>query len=124
MPYEFYNFEIKCKIKNGEFKCLLSVQFNKSNIFRKAKELVNQVINSRDGVVDIPPMMRNSGPMQVGEVTIEISVPGPKVGLIIGKGGETIRQLQEKAQVKMVSINLWFYLLSTEGPGQRCLKSE
>jgi hypothetical protein len=31
-------------------------------------------------------------------------VPGPKVGLIIGKGGETIKQLQEKSGAKMVVI--------------------
>uniref|UniRef100_A0A915J1V6 K Homology domain-containing protein n=1 Tax=Romanomermis culicivorax TaxID=13658 RepID=A0A915J1V6_ROMCU len=37
-------------------------------------------------------------------VTIEMQIPGTKCGLIIGKGGETIKQLQEKAQVKMVMI--------------------
>lgn len=31
-------------------------------------------------------------------------IPGPKVGLIIGKGGETIKQLQEKSGAKMVVI--------------------
>ena len=25
---------------------------------------------------------------------VEVMIPGPKVGLIIGKGGETIKQLQ------------------------------
>ena len=29
-----------------------------------------------------------------GQSVVEIMVPGPKVGLVIGKGGETIRQLQ------------------------------
>ena len=29
-----------------------------------------------------------------GNSVLEMSIPGPKVGLIIGKGGETIRQLQ------------------------------
>lgn len=37
-------------------------------------------------------------------------VPGPKVGLIIGKGGETIKQLQEKSGAKMVVIQ--------DGPSQ------
>lgn len=37
-------------------------------------------------------------------------VPGPKVGLIIGKGGETIKQLQEKSGAKMVVIQ--------DGPNQ------
>lgn len=31
-------------------------------------------------------------------------VPGPKVGLIIGKGGETIKQLQERSGAKLVVI--------------------
>lgn len=37
-------------------------------------------------------------------VTVELQIPGTKCGLIIGKGGETIKQLQERAQVKMVMI--------------------
>ena len=37
-------------------------------------------------------------------------VPGPKVGLIIGKGGETIKTLQEKSGAKMVVIQ--------DGPSQ------
>lgn len=40
----------------------------------------------------------------------EIMIPGPKVGLIIGKGGETIKQLQEKSGAKMVVIQ--------DGPNQ------
>lgn len=45
---------------------------------------------------------------------IEIMVPGPKVGLIIGKGGETIKQLQEKSGAKMVIIQ--------DGPSQEAEK--
>ena len=29
-----------------------------------------------------------------GQTAVEVMVPGNKVGLVIGKGGETIRQLQ------------------------------
>ena len=36
-----------------------------------------------------------------GEKTLDIMVPGVKVGYIIGKGGEMIRTLQERAGVKM-----------------------
>ena len=49
-------------------------------------------------------MMGNSG-------FVEIMIPGPKVGLIIGKGGETIKHLQEKSGAKMVVIQ--------DGPSQQ-----
>lgn len=45
-----------------------------------------------------------------GRSSLEIMIPGPKVGLIIGKGGETIKQLQEKSGAKMVVIQ--------DGPNQ------
>ncbi|KAK7070076.1 Far upstream element-binding protein 3, partial [Halocaridina rubra] len=54
-----------------------------------------------------PPGGGPMGPpgMEMGNAaTVEISIPGPKVGLIIGKGGETIKQLQEKSGAKMVII--------------------
>lgn len=44
----------------------------------------------------------------------EVMIPGSKVGLIIGKGGETIKQLQEKTGAKMVIIQ--------DGPGQEMEK--
>lgn len=44
----------------------------------------------------------------------EIMIPGPKVGLVIGKGGETIKMLQEKTGAKMVVIQ--------DGPGQELEK--
>merc|ERR1719433_600659 len=34
----------------------------------------------------------------------EMSVPGHKVGLIIGKGGETIKQLQERSGAKIIIV--------------------
>lgn len=40
----------------------------------------------------------------MGNTAVEIMVPGLKVGLIIGKGGETIKQLQEKSGAKMIII--------------------
>lgn len=45
-----------------------------------------------------------------GRNFLEIMIPGPKVGLIIGKGGETIKQLQERSGAKMVVIQ--------DGPNQ------
>ena len=41
-----------------------------------------------------------------GRNVAEIMLPGPKVGLVIGKGGETIKQLQEKSGAKMVVIQV------------------
>uniref|UniRef100_A0A8C6TW80 Far upstream element (FUSE) binding protein 1 n=1 Tax=Neogobius melanostomus TaxID=47308 RepID=A0A8C6TW80_9GOBI len=43
----------------------------------------------------------NDGP---GMAVQEIMVPASKAGLVIGKGGETIKSLQERAGVKMVMI--------------------
>ena len=42
------------------------------------------------------PMDGGMGGMGGGEgaTVVEMNIPGQKVGLIIGKGGETIRQLQ------------------------------
>lgn len=39
-----------------------------------------------------------------GGITEEILIPADKVGLIIGKGGETIRSMQSKLQVRMAMI--------------------
>lgn len=51
---------------------------------RKAKDMINQIIS------------RGGDPSQLndGHVIVELMVPGPRVGLVIGKGGETIRGLQ------------------------------
>lgn len=78
-----------------------------------AKELIQQLCaqhNASGGIetvscVVVPPS-GNAGypPYQ------EVMVPGSKVGLVIGKGGETIKNLQEKSGAKMVIIQ--------DGPGQ------
>lgn len=44
----------------------------------------------------------------------EIMIPGSMVGLVIGRGGETIKQLQERSGAKMVIIQ--------DGPGQELEK--
>lgn len=38
------------------------------------------------------------------QITHEMLIPGAKCGLVIGKGGETIKNIQEQAGVKMVMI--------------------
>ncbi|CAG5127142.1 unnamed protein product [Candidula unifasciata] len=68
------------------------------------KQAMQQIIDRGSG----PPPMGGEGrsmdSMGEGSTVVEMNIPGLKVGLIIGKGGETIRQLQERAQVKMVMI--------------------
>ncbi|XP_034942813.1 far upstream element-binding protein 3 [Chelonus insularis] len=88
----------------------------------RAKELVLSIVNQRcrtEGIGEVS-MSGNAntnsggggGPPMVGSHpgSVEIMIPGPKVGLIIGKGGETIKQLQEKSGAKMVVIQ--------DGPSQ------
>ncbi|XP_076665530.1 P-element somatic inhibitor isoform X4 [Andrena cerasifolii] len=78
----------------------------------RAKELVLSIVNQRsrtEGIGDMN-MSGSSGGMMGHPGFVEIMIPGPKVGLIIGKGGETIKQLQEKSGAKMVVIQ--------EGPSQ------
>lgn len=78
-----------------------------------AKDLINKLCNEQNagsGVetiscILIPPAGTNGYPPY-----LEIMVPGSKVGLVIGKGGETIKMLQEKTGAKMVIIQ--------DGPGQ------
>ncbi|XP_023233618.1 far upstream element-binding protein 1-like isoform X4 [Centruroides sculpturatus] len=66
----------------------------------KVKELIGQIVNrggqaaSSEGQPYAPE----------GQTVVEMMIPGGKVGLVIGKGGETIRNLQERAGVKMVMI--------------------
>jgi far upstream element-binding protein len=89
--------------------------------YSRAKELVLSIVNQRNkpGEDQIPganppyPGPSSTAPqsMMSGHPGfVEIMIPGPKVGLIIGKGGETIKQLQEKSGAKMVVIQ--------EGPAQ------
>ena len=40
------------------------------------------------------PMMGMGGGGDMGSNVLEVLIPGPKVGLVIGKGGDTIKQLQ------------------------------
>jgi far upstream element-binding protein len=62
----------------------------------KAQELIGNIIQKGQGMLD--------GTMGDNATMVEMMIPGMKVGLIIGKGGETIKQLQERAGVKMVMI--------------------
>ncbi|XP_059142521.1 far upstream element-binding protein 1-like isoform X5 [Physella acuta] len=65
------------------------------------KQAMQQIIERGQGG---GPHMGGMDGMGEGGTVVEMNIPGSKVGLIIGKGGETIRQLQERAGVKMVMI--------------------
>lgn len=52
----------------------------------------------------------------LSEYSCELMIPSPKVGLVIGKGGETIRSLQERANCKMVLIQDGIYQNQDEKP--------
>merc|ERR1719411_588269 len=49
-------------------------------------------------------MSAGGGPGGAGGGMFEMMVPGHKVGLIIGKGGETIKQLQERSGAKIIIV--------------------
>ncbi|KAM4641062.1 far upstream element-binding protein 1 isoform 6-T6 [Discoglossus pictus] len=63
-----------------------------------AKRLLDQIVEKGRPT---PGFHHGDGP---GNAVQEIMVPASKAGLVIGKGGETIKQLQERAGVKMVMI--------------------
>lgn len=77
----------------------------------RARELIMNIVQTRGGPRDAgPPSVESlSGQLNVGiDLTlapnVEVMIPGPKVGLIIGKGGETIKQLQERSGTRMVVV--------------------
>ncbi|XP_051956728.1 far upstream element-binding protein 3-like isoform X2 [Xyrauchen texanus] len=64
----------------------------------QAKRLLGQIVDRcRNGPGFHTPMDGNSSVQ-------EILIPASKVGLVIGKGGDTIKQLQERTGVKMIMI--------------------
>lgn len=76
-------------------------------INRKAKETIQRLISKLQGGP-----LDNNKDGQTG--VIELLVPGGKVGLIIGKGGETIKQLQASHTTKVCTWSLKFATLSTK----------
>ena len=80
----------------------------KSEIFRIIEENPNAAGNQGSGRAPPPPDRALGGPgvkmagthqpaLRVGEDATQIMVPNRTVGLIIGRGGETIRDLQERS---------------------------
>ncbi|XP_068130225.1 far upstream element-binding protein 2 isoform X2 [Hyperolius riggenbachi] len=70
---------------------------------QKAKMMLDDIVQRGRGGGPPSQFHDNSSNGQNGSLQ-EIMIPAGKAGLIIGKGGETIKQLQERAGVKMILI--------------------
>ncbi|XP_010577809.1 PREDICTED: far upstream element-binding protein 2-like, partial [Haliaeetus leucocephalus] len=68
---------------------------------QKAKLMLDDIVSRGRG--GPPGQFHDNANGQNGTVQ-EIMIPAGKAGLVIGKGGETIKQLQERAGVKMILI--------------------
>ncbi|WZZ15823.1 hypothetical protein YC2023_108912 [Brassica napus] len=66
----------------------------------KAEKLINEVIAQSEGG-GVPALFVRAAPEQ-----IEIKVPNDKVGVIIGRGGETIKNMQTKSRARIQLIPL------------------
>uniref|UniRef100_A0A673VUV3 KH-type splicing regulatory protein n=1 Tax=Salmo trutta TaxID=8032 RepID=A0A673VUV3_SALTR len=68
---------------------------------QKAKVLLDEIVSRGRGTPPSSFHEATNGQSGSGQ---EMMIPAGKAGLIIGKGGETIKQLQERAGVKMILI--------------------
>ncbi|XP_075169013.1 P-element somatic inhibitor isoform X2 [Haematobia irritans] len=109
--------ESGCKIQMGqqEGDRVITLRGSRESV-TNGREVMQQLANRNGGgtvevvlTINMPP----PGPTGFPPYQ-EIMIPGTKVGLVIGKGGDTIKQLQEKTGAKMVIIQ--------EGPNQELIK--
>ncbi|ONK56686.1 uncharacterized protein A4U43_C10F11660, partial [Asparagus officinalis] len=70
----------------------------------KAEQLIKDVIAEADAGGSPALVARGFGATQSGSEVHEMQVPNEKVGVIIGKGGETIKALQTKSQARIQLI--------------------
>uniref|UniRef100_A0A665UK94 KH-type splicing regulatory protein n=1 Tax=Echeneis naucrates TaxID=173247 RepID=A0A665UK94_ECHNA len=68
---------------------------------QKAKRLLDEIVSRGRGT---PPSSYHESTNGQNGTVHEMMIPAGKAGLVIGKGGETIKQLQERAGVKMILI--------------------
>eukprot|EP00064_Thunnus_orientalis_P010529 superscaffoldBa00001438_g10555 len=68
---------------------------------QKAKMLLDEIVSRGRGT---PPSSYHESTNGQNGAVHEMMIPAGKAGLVIGKGGETIKQLQERAGVKMILI--------------------
>jgi predicted RNA-binding protein Jag len=79
--------KVPAQVKSNNFKPEMEL------FYRQAREMIQRIIAKGQGLPD-PHQMGD------GQTMVEVLVPGPKVGLVIGKGGETIKHLQVLNQLK------------------------
>jgi len=70
----------------------------------RAKDMIFEIVSQGDRPGGGRPGMGGGGGGGGGGNQVVIGIPGDKVGLIIGKGGETVKQLQEQSGARMVII--------------------
>ncbi|XP_077231747.1 uncharacterized protein LOC143864799 isoform X2 [Tasmannia lanceolata] len=70
----------------------------------KAEQLIKDVIAEADAGGSPALVARGFGTAQSGSEQLQIQVPNEKVGMIIGKGGETIKNLQTKSGARIQLI--------------------
>ncbi|XP_065367225.1 far upstream element-binding protein 3 [Calliphora vicina] len=106
-----------CKVQMGQAEGdrVITLRGSRESV-TKGREVMQQLSNRNGGgnvevvlTINMPP----PGPTGYPPYQ-EIMIPGTKVGLVIGKGGDTIKQLQEKTGAKMVIIQ--------DGPNQEVIK--
>ncbi|KAM6559115.1 hypothetical protein CsatA_028354 [Cannabis sativa] len=74
----------------------------------RAEQLINDVISQTDTGNSAPSANQGGNPVQPGAGQFIMKVPNNKVALLIGKGGETIRNMQSKsgARIQIVPLHL------------------
>ncbi|XP_063760990.1 far upstream element-binding protein 2-like isoform X2 [Eleginops maclovinus] len=68
---------------------------------QNARRLLDEIVSRGKGT---PPSSYHESTNGQSGTVHEMMIPAGKAGLVIGKGGETIKQLQERAGVKMILI--------------------
>ncbi|GAB4837958.1 hypothetical protein Ancab_027486 [Ancistrocladus abbreviatus] len=74
----------------------------------RAEELINEVIAETDAANSASSGNRSISTMQAGAELFVMKVPNDRVALVIGKGGETIKNMQSKsgARIQVVPLHL------------------
>lgn len=74
----------------------------------KAEQLIKDIIAQADAGGSGTQTARGLNTLQSGGDQIQLKVPNNKVGMIIGKGGETIRNLQSRsgARIQLIPLHL------------------